>query len=313
MADRYLLTDVGGSRTRMGLATPDGLIPDTTRSHANVEFDGLPQLLGAYLESMHPCTVRALCAGVAGPVRGGTAQLTNHDWFIDNAELQAATGAEHVHLINDLQAQGYALDDLSPDSITTLISGTPADPDATRLVIGLGTGCNIAVVHRIGGQLFVPPSESGHTSLPHATGQTGALIDHLTQSFPHGPIEAALSGPGLSRIHSFFSGNVLPPDQIIAAYEDGDPTATETLHFFARLFGTVAGNLALAHLPIGGIYLIGGTARAVAPYLIDLGFDETFTAKGPYTQIMQDIPIFLVQDDTAALRGCARYVRQSLK
>ena len=63
------------------------------------------------------------------------------------------------------------------------------------------------------------------------------------------------------------------------------------------------------HLPMGGVYLIGGLARAVAP-LLGSTFRAAFEAKGPYTGIMRDIPVSLIVNDDSALRGCARYVRQ---
>ena len=83
------------------------------------------------------------------------AQLTNHAWRIEADTLARATGATRVHLMNDLQAQAYALDDLDADSVEPLIPGTP-DPTGPRLVLGLGTGCNIAVAHRMGDTLYVP-------------------------------------------------------------------------------------------------------------------------------------------------------------
>ena len=79
-----------------------------------------------------------------------------------------------------------------------------------------------------------------------------------------------------------------------------------------HVLGNVAGNLALSHLPMGGVFFIGGTARAITPYLNDSAFHERFCARGPYTSIMKDIPIYLIEDDTAALRGCARLLRQKL-
>lgn len=311
MTDLFLLADLGGTNTRVGLADANGLLANSSRSFANEGFTGLAALLRAYLDDVQPGPITGLCAGVAGPVKGSTAQLTNHKWFIDAADLGAATGAPHVHLINDLQAQGCALDDLSPKDTTPLFSGTPAGPDATRLVMGLGTGCNVAVVHRINGTLYVPPAESGHTTLPHIPGLSD-LLTHLATRHPHLPIESALSGPGLTNIHAWHSGHYLPPDQIIAAARTEQGEATKTLTLFAQLLGTVAGNLCLSHLPMGGLYLIGGTARAVAPFLKPLGFHTTFIAKGPYTDILQAIPVHLITGDTAALRGCARHLRQIL-
>ncbi|WP_299852560.1 glucokinase [uncultured Roseovarius sp.] len=311
MTERFLLADVGGTNTRVGLGGVDGLEPDSVQSFHNAGQGGLAPILSAYLD-LHPGAVTALCAGVAGPVRDGNAQLTNLDWFIDANALQAATGAAAIHLINDLQAQGYALDDLPRDCITTIFPGAPPPPDATRLVMGLGTGCNIAVVHNTPQGLLVPASETGHSSLPHMEGTAGEFIAHLSQTQFHKPIEAAISGPGLSRIRRFLTGETVTPADIIAAYGTDSDAAADSLRLFAEILGTIAGNIALAHLPVGGFYFIGSTARAVVPYLGDLGFINHFTAKGPYTQIMQDIPVYLIDDDSAALHGCARYLRQRL-
>ncbi|RKT32597.1 glucokinase [Roseovarius halotolerans] len=313
MSERHLLADVGGTNTRVGLADARGLLPDTVRIYENAGFDGLAPLLAAYLCETEPGPIDALCAGVAGPVRDGDAQLTNHDWFIAAADLAAATGAARVRLINDLQAQGYALDDVPPAARVPLFDDAPPPPDATRLVLGLGTGCNVAVVHQSGGRLFVPPAESGHSALPHmADAQASALIRHLAETHPHCPVEAALSGPGLMRIHRWLGGAALSSAQIVTAHEQRtDPRATQALTLFATILGAVAGNLCLHHLPMGGLYLIGGTARAIAPHLRDLGFAAPFTARGPYSAIMRDIPVTLIADDTIALAGCARHLRQT--
>lgn len=300
----WLVADVGGTNTRVGLSAPDGLLGRSVATYRNADFAGLAAVLSSYLAT-HSGTITAICAGVAGPVQGTAAQLTNHSWFIDAQELAAATGARHVHLLNDLQAQGYALDDLAPGTASMIIPGT-ADPDGPRLVLGLGTGCNIAAVHRISEHLFVPPAEAGHSTLPHMPGLSG-LMDHLRAAHPHLPVEAALSGPGLANIHHWLTGTHLTPAEII---ETG---ATETLQHFTRLLGTVAGDFCLSHMATGGLYLIGGTARAVAPYLVPMGFVETFADKGPYTHIMLDMPVSLITDDTAALRGCARHLKQCLK
>lgn len=297
-----LLVDLGGTSCRVCLSDGTGLLPDTARSFANADHTSLADLLAAYLDAMRPGAVSAICAGVAGPVRGGAAQLTNHAWHIEADAVARATGADQVHLMNDLQAQAYALDDLDADSLTPLIPGTP-DPEGPRMVLGLGTGCNIAVAHRVGDGLFVPPSESGHTTLPDAPGFR-ALYDHLRGEASHLPIEAALSGPGLTRLHRFYTGETLTPTEIIAQ------APRKTLQAFVSLLGLAASNLSLSHMATGGLYLIGGTARAVAPYLVPLGFTDTFHPRGPYTDILRAIRVTLIADDNAALRGCARYLAQ---
>ena len=313
MGKRHLLADVGGTHARLGLTNTQGrLCSDSARHYRNAGFSGLAAVLARYLDDLGHPAVDGLCAGVAGPVAADGAQLTNLDWFIAPDNLRQATGAAHVHLLNDLQAQAYALDDLEDAALALVLPGR-AKPDGARLVLGLGTGCNVAVAHRIGDDLFVPPAESGHTRLPHGDAQTNALIDHLSQSHPHNPIEAALSGPGLLRVHHWLGGTAQDIGEIIARHSQGqDATATETVRLFARLLGTVAGDMCLHHMATGGLYLIGGVARAVAPHLAGSGLQASFVAKGPYRDIVQDIPIKLVTDDNAALKGCARYLRQIL-
>lgn len=239
-----LLVDLGGTSCRVGLSDGTGLLSETARSFANADHADLADLLAAYLDAQRPGPVSAICVGVAGPVRDGAAQLTNHDWHIEADALARATGADHVHLINDLQAQAYALDDLDADSLTPLILCTP-DPEGPRMALGLGTGCNIAVAHRVGDDLFVPPSESGHTTLPDAPGFR-ALYDALRGAASHLPIEAALSGPGLTRLHRFYTGETLTPTEIIGL----EPR--KTLQAFVSLLGLAASNLCLSHMATGG-------------------------------------------------------------
>jgi glucokinase len=71
------------------------------------------------------------------------------------------------------------------------------------------------------------------------------------------------------------------------------------------------GNLALSHMATGGVFLIGGAARALAPHLAGLGLAEAFVAKGPYTEIMRAMPVTLITDDDAALVGCWRALHQT--
>ncbi|HKL64933.1 MAG TPA: glucokinase [Roseovarius sp.] len=302
----WLLADMGASHTRLALATGDGLRPATAQRLTNADFAAPEALIAAYLGGAR---VSAICAGVAGPVRAGTAQLTNRHWRIKTAALAHLTGAARVHLMNDLQAQAMVLDDLDPASLIPVLPGTP-DPEGARMVLGLGTGSNIAVAHRMEGRLFVPPAEAGHSGLPHLDTEANAAIAALGAEIAHKPYEALLSGPGLARLHRLRTGEETEAQTLLAGADAGP--ARETIALFARLLGAVAGNLALIHMATGGVFLIGGTARAIAPHLAGTDFAEAFTARGPYAGIMRAIPVTLVTDDMAALRGCWRVLRQAM-
>ncbi len=302
----WLLADVGASHTRLALATSEGLGAGTAARFSNASHDGFGAVVAAYLDGRK---VAAVCAGVAGPVRGGAARLTNIDWEIDSAEVARVSGAVRVHLMNDLQAQACALDDLPVSAFVPILPGV-ADPEGPRMMMGLGTGSNIAVAHRVAGRLFVPPAEAGHSSLPHMGEALNRIIAAVAQEAAHKPYEALLSGPGLARLHRLCTGETMSAPEIVADLDAGGAEARATLVLFTRLLGTVMGNLALTHMATGGVFLIGSVARALAPHLVGLGLADTFTAKGPYTTIMTAMPVTLISDDTAALTGCWRALRQ---
>jgi glucokinase len=104
-----LVADIGGTNTRVALAHGRDIVAGTIRRYANADHPGLESVLQRFSEDEGGVDVRAACVAVAGPVRDGRATMTNLDWTIDAATLARATGAEVTAILNDLQAQGFAL------------------------------------------------------------------------------------------------------------------------------------------------------------------------------------------------------------
>jgi glucokinase len=67
-------------------------------------------------------------------------------------------------------------------------------------------------------------------------------------------------------------------------------------------------DLALIHLPYGGIYLIGGMSRAMTPHMASFGLGPQFREPRRVDLLTQDFSITVVEDDYAALTGCAAYL-----
>ena len=67
----------------------------------------------------------AACFGCPGPVRDGRLKLTNLPWTLDTRDLVKSLGIPHIFLINDLEANGYGIPELAPESIFTLHAGDP--------------------------------------------------------------------------------------------------------------------------------------------------------------------------------------------
>lgn len=306
-----IVADIGGTNTRVALADGDRVRDDSIQRFTNAEYLGLAEILIRYLSERPGVTPNAACAAIAGPVQNGTGTLTNLNWTVDDALLKQATGAGITSVINDLQAQGHALEHLSSDKIRTIVGGVEADTTAARLVVGVGTGFNAAPVFHAGSKTLVAPAEAGHADLPTPSEEMRTFAKHFETKNGHCAIEDMISGRGLGHVYTWLSGKTLAPAKIMEACAEGsDENATNAVGAFCRAFGSVCGNIALNILPFGGIYLVGGVSSAVAPYLEKHGFIEAFHQKGRFTEFMQQFPVYVVEDDYAALEGMAALLNE---
>ena len=181
-------------------------------------------------------------------------------------------------------------------------------------MVGVGTGFNASPVHFTASALLVPPSETGHASLPVSRDEDPTLWQFIDAEHGFPAVEDVLSGRGLEniyrwRLHASGRQGQKSATNIVADCESGDdPSAAEAVAVFTRYLGTVCGNLSLIHLPFGGVFLVGGVARAVAPHLARYGFAQAYCDKGRFTDFMQGFSVHVVEDDYAALVGLAAYL-----
>ena len=88
-----------------------------------------------------------------------------------------------------------------------------------------------------------------------------------------------------------------------------DPIEDEILKTLRKSYtrvalGTVAGNLALAHGPKGGV-LAGGLGFRLKDRLLQSGFEDRFVAKGRFQSLMKSIPVKLITHPEPGLFGAA--------
>lgn len=311
-----LLADVGGTNTRVALAFGGRVDQNTVTKFRNADFPGLAEVLNTYLfqKSLRPI-VGAIA--VAGPVRDGSGELTNLAWKFCENGLADEIGVPRVHILNDLQAQGFAVRSLKATEFKILVKGT-ASPRAeqSQLVVGVGTGFNATPIHFGPAGRQVLPSECGHITLPQTNDEQRKIACWFEEQLGFASVEDALSGRGFQALYRYFSGGHedITSAEIMSRFENGsDEKAHRNVEHFIHFLGATVGDLALTHLPLGGIYLIGGMARAVTPYFEKFNFSGAFTDKGRMRPLLEEFSIHVIEDDFAALSGCASYLEEHTK
>ncbi|HEY1986115.1 MAG TPA: glucokinase [Terracidiphilus sp.] len=318
-----LAGDVGGTKVHLALYDfTDGNLKYTREERFPAkDYSGLEAIVKEFVGTDK---VTAACFGVPGPVRNGRLRLTNLPWTLDSRELVASLGIQHVFLINDLEANGYGIAELTPDQIYTLSEGDPSQT-GNRALIAAGTGLGEGLL-MWNGRLHIPyPSEGGHADYSPRNEDEIDLLRFLKQKY-NGRIswERVVSGMGMTGIYEFLREvrGVEEPAWLAAQIaEASDPNSVitemglaakseiceKTLDMFVSAYGAEAGNLALKVLSVGGLYIGGGIGPRILDKLKDGTFLKAFTDKGRLSQLLINMPVRVILESRAAVLGAAAY------
>ena len=324
-----LAGDVGGTKVHLALYNFAGgkLTPVRDHKYPASQFASLDAVVQQFLADGHEHTsdIAAACFGCPGPVRNNRLKLTNLPWTLDGRYLQKSLSIEHIFLINDLEANGYGIPELAPESLFTL---HPGDPSAVghRGLVSAGTGLGECLLIWDGQrkQHLPLPSEGGHTDFAARNDREVALLQYLRRTL-NGRVshERVVSGLGIKNIYAFLRDDqkmdepawlhdrlaAEDPNAVIGECgENGSsPICSETLHLFASAYGAEAGNVALKLLAMGGIYLGGGIAPKILKTMQAGAFTAAFLDKGRLSPLLENIPVRIILDDTCALLGAAAF------
>ncbi|MDK9698462.1 MAG: glucokinase, partial [Siculibacillus sp.] len=257
-------------------------------------------------------TPRTAILAIAAPIEGDRVRFTNSPWVLEPRGLITELGFRDVVVVNDFEAQGLALPSLGDGDVVT-IGGGVAHAEATKLVVGPGTGLGVGVlVHSRG--LWIPvPGEGGHVTFAPRGARERAIVDLLAQDLGRVSAEHVLNGAGLVRLHRAIrlldDGpiEVLGPADVTAAALAGEPTAVEVMEFFATALGRFAGDMALVCLPHGGVHIAGGIPPRVLPFLTDGRFRAAFEDKAPHRATVAGLATRVIVHPVPAFLGLAAY------
>ena len=316
-----LAGDIGGTKTLLGVFDPAHARPRpiAVRSFATLDYDDLTTMIAAFLkdDAVAGSSIDASCFGVAGPVIGESATMTNIPWRIDARRVRSAFGFQRVTLLNDLEAMAYSIPVLADDEAHVLQRGQAA-PTGNIALIAAGTGLGEALLHHVDGRYIASPTEAGHADFAARTERELALVRDLTPRFGRVDVERVISGRGLLVLHTFTHAapctagvDLDDPDApaVIsrAALDRRCDGCVETLDLFVEAYGAEAGNLALRSVATGGVFIGGGIAPKILPALTAGSFMRAFGAKDPLEQLVQHMPVKVILNSEAGLLGAAVY------
>ncbi len=316
-----LAGDIGGTKSLLGVFSRGGdrPQPSVVREYATADFDGLGQIVEAFLDETGADGIDAACFGVAGQVRGLMARLTNVPWVADATPILDRLGCPTV-LVNDLAAMAWAVPHFEPHELAVLQGGA-AEPEGNAAIIAAGTGLGEAFLHNVDGRFVPYASEGGHADFAPRTPREDELAAELRRAWGRVDNERVISGRGLTNIYGFTHNRpdrrpacagvgLVDPEALPAAItraglEGRCPACVEALELFVGAYGSEAGNLALRATATAGVYVGGGIAPQILPALDSGRFMDAFRDKDPMSDMLRAVPVFVILNRSAALLGAA--------
>lgn len=326
----FLAGDLGGTKTILALYESDGDGVTLLREQrfASGAQGGFDEILAVFLRE---CPVRPYAAafGVAGPVLGGQAKITNLGWLLDEEAIRQRFGFSQVVLLNDLVAIAWALPALEAGDIFVLNGGFP-DPAGSMAVIAPGTGLGEAYLCWDGTGHRPFASEGGHADFAPAGSEERELLAFLHDSYGHVSCELVCSGTGIPNIFRYLTegagmrvasnvaeelaGAADPAPVLVRHALAGDcPVSGRVLQMFLAVLAAEAGNMAIRLLATGGVFLGGGILPRLLPLLDAAAFMARFSDKGRMAAILAAMPVRLIMTEKAGLRGASLVAHRVLR
>ncbi|BFI95726.1 MAG: glucokinase family protein [Rhodanobacter sp.] len=319
----FLAADIGGTHARVALVQApreDGRPVELLayRKFACADFPRLSALLQSFLDADVRVPVRHCVLACAGQLLFDEVVNDNLPWPVHLPSLAHALALDDVAALNDFEALGYALDGELARGARHLCG--PASPaHGPALVIGPGTGLGAAV--RVPGPAggLVLTTEAGQMDFAPNSLREREILAYLA---PHGgyvEFERIVSGPGLLTVYTALCAlhgerpKLATPEAVTAAAAAGsDAHAVEAVEVFCAALGSLAGNLALAFMASGGVYLAGGFLSSMFGLLERSAFEQRFLHGRSARSLLSQVPVWVTEHGRHGVQGAAHWYLRRL-
>jgi glucokinase len=335
--DRIILAgDIGGTNTNLALVGLKNekftLLVEYVFRSQDIEglLGPLKTLLSGAAAKDRRLKPTLCCISAAGAVENNVVKMTNASWSIDGTQIERELGIRTV-VINDFLAVSYGISTLEVDDPNQIVkvphsdgSIPPAAP-GPKAVLGPGTGLGVSYIAYHYGTYLPCPSEGGHTLFAPFDEETEQLTKYLTSKIGEAPgVEPLVSGQGIGNIYTYYRDvkglaiegifeqieATAPADRpgLIASHASTNPVCKEMMQLFGRMLGRFSGCIAAIFMPVGGLYLAGGTVIKNRQLLVEnnLFMSEFERSYKPHiVRLAKKTPVYIICDYAISLYGAA--------
>ena len=333
-----LACDLGGTKVLLGIyekGDKNNPPKEILKEHyLSSEWDSFYLILDDFLNQKCRNIVipKIACFGIAGPIDGNHAKITNLNWSISKLKLEKSYNFQKVELINDFAILIYGIPYIYKNQFKTIQEGkfnNISNNSNLHSIIGAGTGLGVSRGIISEDKVISLPSEGGHIEFSPKSKEEWEIKEWLKIHLKLNRVSAEriISGQGLSNIakwrftkndaknHPFYkflreadnssSLKKILPSKICQMSSEGDNLMQEIEKIWLDAYSSFLGDIAIHELCYGGLWIAGGTAPKHIDNFSNNSFLEQFSDKGRLKEIVNSIPIRVIVDDKFGLYSAA--------
>ena len=302
-----LVADIGGTKARFAtFAMNESECPTMLDSceASTASYSGLDQLTDHAMKTLCPENLEAVVYAAAGfKATPHTCTGKNIAWDVD---IRTVTLPIKKLLINDFVAQAACLCIVGCIDHSTVRPGRKNSMPVAMVGAGTGLGkCAIAMQPAEGAHSLRPffmPSEGSWADFPFRGAKENAFASYLESRGIPPYTDNVVSGPGLQRLHAFYTGKECTREIGYA-----ELAASGAFDTFARFYARVCKNFMLDTLAFGGLYLTGGVIKNIPQLAESTAFATELCTCGLLSAHFENTPVAIVHAPDSGLYGAFAY------
>lgn len=248
------------------------------------------------------------CFSIAGPIFENSGFMTNWEGKpeINSKKIKNLLKLKNLHLLNDMEAQGYGLISLTEKgalfkSLIEIYKPKEIKKNKNMALIIPGTGLGTCFVDK---NKEVLPMELQHSTFFPLSNKIKDIYFSFIQRGIYPSYENFVSGEGLFNIYSNlknlknFKKNVLDKaDYVRKKAIEGEREGIEAIEIYFFVLAQYSQAIALSLMPFSGIFIGGKAVKKNYAFFDKKEFIKIFFNNPKQKKLLQKIPIFFVEKD----------------
>ena len=315
-----IVADIGGTNARLAFQKNINSEICLIENFLCSEFKSLEDIITAY-KKKHNIINENISIGAAGPCEDDDVLLSNNHIKFNKIQLLKSLNLKSLLVINDFVAQSFVFKNLLLEEdeekykilfkklkLKKIKNGT-SKKNSTLLVTGPGTGLGVCNLKKIDNNVIPIPGEGGNAYFSPSNNEQIEILNHLLKYQKYVSVEDLVSGRGIENLFNFYQNknkgknSKIKASEIADLADKNDRNAISAINQMYKILVVSIINNIFLNGSLAGVIICGGISIKLQKFLNQDVFLNEFKKIDQYFDYLNDIPIYLCENESNGLIG----------